>query len=369
MTNELSKEQFEKWKQLQDELDEAVSTGNQVAIAQVNTKILAFGKECVLDPAKPVTVVVPTPPGPPPIDKTSDAYKSGYAHGLADLKIKDSIKRYINQPNKGPDHHSASFMQGYNDAFGGMPQPPPVVQPPTPTPSPPPSPPPVPAPTAGLDQFGLRKIFPDKAGGVIVTKADVEYKIRHYSSGKPSEPTVELTITVPKSVQDIESTAIVTMTGMSHNDTIDWKHRGPPHQDGSGKKWYCIDQETDGGNKGKKFQVEDPHPTMHNSSHLVTTYYSPPNLSNARFGWKGITVNKAPNDVYIACWINPTPDDQAGWRKVWDIHDTGQVESGQITPATGGNIQIRIDGIKGKPLFEKASVREISYSETAAASK
>jgi hypothetical protein len=70
--------------------------------------------------------------------------------------------------------------------------------------------------------------------------------------------------------------------------------------------------------------------------------------------------------VYIACWINVTPEDPNGFKKVWDVHDTGQIESGQITPPTGGNCQVRIDGIKGTVSFEKSSVREIVYDEASA---
>ena len=50
-------------------------------------------------------------------------------------------------------------------------------------------------------------------------------------------------------------------------------------------------------------------------------------------------------------------------------HDTGQIPEGQITPPTGGNIQIRIDGIIGKPLFDKVSVREITYNEASASAQ
>ena len=203
----------------------------------------------------------------------------------------------------------------------------------------------------------------------MVTKADTVYKTRNYASGKPSEPTVELTITVPiANAQDIETTTIVQMTGMAHNDTIDFKHRGPAHQDGDAKThaWYCIDQETDGGNTGKKLQIERPHPSMHDASNLVKTYFSPPKIATARIGWKAITVNKSPTDVYIAAWINMTPDYQGTWKKIWDCHDTGQIPSGQITPPTGGNVQFRCDGIIGKPTFSKSSVREVAYSQEAA---
>ena len=227
-----------------------------------------------------------------------------------------------------------------------------------------------PPPTDGgeVDQFGIRKIFPSKPGGLVVTECSIEHKTRNYRSGKPSEPTVELEMQMPVGHRDdLECTSIVTMIGMQHNDTIDWKVRGPPHSKGSGKKWYCIDQETDGGH-GTTLKTEGPHPTYYNNTKHTKNYFSPPLLANAIFGWKGIVVNKSPTDVYLAAWINMTPRDESGWKKVWDVHDTGQIDHGQITPATGGNIQIRIDGIpKGKKVgFEKTSAREISYSELSA---
>jgi hypothetical protein len=104
---------------------------------------------------------------------------------------------------------------------------------------------------------------------------------------------------------------------------------------------------------------------MHDASDKVKVYgFDIPNISTATFQWKGIAVNKGPNDVYIAAWINMTPADQTGWKKIWDVHDVGQIDSGQITPPTGGHVQVRIDGIKGKPKFTKGSVREIAYVES-----
>jgi hypothetical protein len=41
---------------------------------------------------------------------------SGYYHGCNDAKVADPSERYINQPEKGPNFHSA-FMQGYRSGF------------------------------------------------------------------------------------------------------------------------------------------------------------------------------------------------------------------------------------------------------------
>jgi hypothetical protein len=48
---------------------------------------------------------------------SSDAYDSGYDHGCDEAAISDPDDRYINQPGKGPEHHTGTFMHGYNDGF------------------------------------------------------------------------------------------------------------------------------------------------------------------------------------------------------------------------------------------------------------
>jgi hypothetical protein len=44
-------------------------------------------------------------------------YDSGYDHGCDDVDISDLGDRYINQPDKGPSHHTNEFMSGYNDGY------------------------------------------------------------------------------------------------------------------------------------------------------------------------------------------------------------------------------------------------------------
>lgn len=41
---------------------------------------------------------------------------SGYDHGCDDAGL-DRSDRYINEPRKGPDFHTGSFMRGYNEGF------------------------------------------------------------------------------------------------------------------------------------------------------------------------------------------------------------------------------------------------------------
>lgn len=47
---------------------------------------------------------------------SSDAYDSGYDHGCDDTKL-DPSERYINEPGKGPEFHTGTFMDGYNAGF------------------------------------------------------------------------------------------------------------------------------------------------------------------------------------------------------------------------------------------------------------
>jgi hypothetical protein len=44
---------------------------------------------------------------------TKSPYESGHDHGCDDADISDPYDRYINQPSKGPSHHTSEFMDGY----------------------------------------------------------------------------------------------------------------------------------------------------------------------------------------------------------------------------------------------------------------
>lgn len=348
-------DQYKQYQELQNKLADALDNRDENAITQINAQLTAWAQQNSVDLTQPLEVEADTPDNGYVKPGGWGASTDANTWTITNMKDTPTLFKIVDSAGKNVavNFRSQAGAQAYIDAHKGT------------------TPPPPPPPSGDKDQFGIRKIFPDKAGGQVNTNGSARYFTRHYASGKPDDPTVEYTVTMPSGhQQDLECTCIVEMTGMNHNDTVDWKTRGPAHQDGSGKAWYCIDQETNGGNSGTKFQVERPHPSMHdNSSKVSVTGYSPPNLSSAKFGWKGITVNMSDNDVYIACWINMTPDDESGWRKIWDVHDKGQITDGQITPPTGGNVQIRIDGIKGKPLFTKGSVREITYSQASADSK
>jgi hypothetical protein len=44
-------------------------------------------------------------------------YGSGYNHGCDDTKLADQSEIYINQPERGPNFHSHTFMRGYESCF------------------------------------------------------------------------------------------------------------------------------------------------------------------------------------------------------------------------------------------------------------
>lgn len=44
-------------------------------------------------------------------------FQSGYDHGCSDGQIPIYHKRYLNQPQKGPEFHTTDFMKGYTQGF------------------------------------------------------------------------------------------------------------------------------------------------------------------------------------------------------------------------------------------------------------
>jgi hypothetical protein len=219
-------------------------------------------------------------------------------------------------------------------------------------------------PAGGLDQFGIREIYKSKTGGKVAINPDVRFFTRHYRSGKPSEPTVECTLDSGTPITDQELTAVITMNGMNHVDSIDWKERGGHHSSSNPVEGTCYDLEllTDGSG-AKTLEVESPHPNNHPAHQ--PQLFKPGDVSHARFGWKGIAINTADgNGVHIESWINLTPDDQSTWQKYIDVTDTKDhplyKPLGPIFKPFGSLATIRIDGITGHPTFEKVSMREIS---------
>jgi hypothetical protein len=72
-----------------------------------------------------------------------------------------------------------------------------------------------------LDWFGIRCIYKSKPEGRVITNPDIRFFTRHYRSGKADDPTVECTLDSKTPIINQECTAIITMNGMIHPDTVD----------------------------------------------------------------------------------------------------------------------------------------------------
>jgi len=360
MSNQLNPDLFKQWKQIIEECNKALDSHDIVAFELWQGRFNAFATNNQIDISMPVTEGsgAPPPTPDPTVDKNSEAYKSGFKHGQEDAKITDESKRYTNQPEKGPSFHSNNFNAGYKDGFGGGSGPGPVT-------------PPGPTGDGNVDENGQLMIYPSKQGGKVITKHDTRYFTRHYASGKPDEPTVEMHIDSGQPMINQECTAVVTMTGMSHPDTMDWKmYTGEHTSKNGGISGTCYDLElmTDGSGS-KTLEVESPHP--HNHAAHQPQLFKPGDISNKKIGWKGICINTEDGKgVHIESWINLTPDDQSGWKKYIDVTDTGQLykPTSPILKPFGSLAIIRIDGIKGKPLFDKVSMREITWPSSSSSS-
>ncbi len=218
-------------------------------------------------------------------------------------------------------------------------------------------------PSANLDQFGIRCIYKSKPEGRVITNPNTRFFTRHYRSGKADDPTVECTLDSKTPIINQECTAIIKMYGMIHPDTIDWKLRGRRHSsDNGGKDGICYSLEImSDGSQDKYLEVERPHPSMHNCSKFCKPLFKLPDISNSKFGWKGIVINSTDNkSVHIESWINLTVEDQSKWQKYVDVTDTGQFPQGLILHCIGTRATIRIDGIKERPEFSAVSMREIT---------
>jgi hypothetical protein len=250
-------------------------------------------------------------------------------------------------------------IKNIKDGFApGLPQPKPQAIPNI-------SPQPAPSGTSGgdLDLFGIKCIYKSKPDGRVVTNPDIRFFTRRYRSGKANVPTVECTLDPKTPITNQECTAIIKMNGMIHPDTIDWKMRGGRHSsDNGGKDGTCYSLEImSDGSQGKYLEVERPHPSMHSCTKFCKPLFKLPDISNAKFGWKGIVINSADNkSVHIESWVNLTPDDQSKWQKYIDVIDIGQLPQGLILQCMGPRATIRIDGIKGHPEFTNVSMREIT---------
>jgi hypothetical protein len=218
-------------------------------------------------------------------------------------------------------------------------------------------------PSANLDQFGIRCIYKSNPEGRVITNPDTRFFTRHYRSGNADDPTVECTLDSKTPIINQECTATIKMNGMIHPDTIDRKLRGGRHSsDNGGKDGICYSLEImSDGSQDMYLEVERPHPSMHNCSKFCKPLFKLPDISNSKFGWKGIVINCTDSkSVHIESWINLTVEDQSKWQKYVDVTDTGQLPQGLILHCIGTRATIRIDGIKGRPEFSAVSMREIT---------
>lgn len=229
----------------------------------------------------------------------------------------------------------------------------------------PPSPPPIPIPT-DKDQFGIKKIYPDKPNGITKTNFTLSKKVRNYRSGKPSEPSVEYTCDAGTPIVDAENTYYVKINGFKPQpDTISNKVRGGHHSSSNPTEGTCYDFEvgTDGSSK-KDLEVERPHPSMHDA-HQPAEFEIGQSIVGKWIGIKAISFNLA-NDkgVHLEMQLDyPVPDIEKppnNWRIYWSVDDTGQIPSGMITKPFGSLFTSRIDGVWNGPVHSNPTVSDVS---------
>src|SRR5215510_9665445 len=227
---------------------------------------------------------------------------------------------------------------------------------------------------AGVDKFGIAKIYPDGPGGKFLTDFKIEFKTRHYRSGKPDEPTMEYTNAAgspnngKQAVTNQEVTFYQQITKFKKkDDTISVKILGGAHSSsGGGKTGTCYDNQINvfGGN-GNTLEVERPHPSMH-PCHQKTAFKIGETLVGKWIGVKMICyLINGGKDRHLEMQIDFPVADIAkpanAWRKYWSVDDTGQLPKGHIIDPIGSLTTVRIDGVEKNGVeFKYASVREIS---------
>jgi hypothetical protein len=218
-------------------------------------------------------------------------------------------------------------------------------------------------PSGDKDQFGILKIKKDKPGGLFETDFKLEEKIRNYASGKPSEGSVEYTLTTKGDNSDIEATVYEKINGFKtkESDSISLKLTGPRHSDGL-CCWVIPDFETDGSGK-KTLETEKPHPCNHgvNPKPLSPIGGS---IIGKWIGYKGITYVKN-GTRYVESWIHfPVINiDAIGTEQdKWRQYIPTTTMSKDYLKANGKLCTSRLDGTKkgDPPNFKYASLREIS---------
>ncbi len=233
---------------------------------------------------------------------------------------------------------------------------------------------PPPPPPGNVDQFGIKKLVPDAASKRVETTFTLDKKVRHYRSGKPSEPSIEYTNSPSTAITNQEFTYYVKINGFKNvTDTISSKILGGIHSSSNPPLGTCYDVQVDiFGDAKRNLEVERPHPSMH-PCHQVPQTQIGEKLVGKWIGIKTVTylINNG-KDRRVQEWIDyPVADITKvpnSWRLLFSVNDTGQLPSGHIITPIGSRSTCRIDGVWNKPVNSNPTVSDVSAPDFAYAS-
>jgi hypothetical protein len=230
---------------------------------------------------------------------------------------------------------------------------------PTPTPTPTPAPAPAPAPTTGQDTFGIKMIYPTKAGGetwslatdaladkrfepqdTITRNADGSWKMKstqvrmhaRTSTGYDSSkiPTYDRDVLASRGYmqaandwKNVEMTGYVKVNAVSDaSDNFAWYARGGRHNDD-----LACEGSSYKGSLHYDGRVRWRKETWH-VSYEQTPYKAGTTALKGRWvGFKSIMKNTTYNGkpaVKLEMWLNENAD-KVTWKKVYDTMDYGQL--------------------------------------------
>jgi len=340
---------YKQYQELEVRLSDALEKNDGNATTQVLAELEQWKTANNVDLTQPVEPDTPTPD--PGHVKTGGwgANTDATKWKVVPMKQPTTLWKIVdeNDKNVADQFMTQAGAQAYIDAHKGSGPPPP----------PPPS-------TGGTDQFGIKKIHPDKPGGRFETNFTGREFERHYASGKPSENSYEYNQKASDSAKnsDVEVTFYEKINGFKTNepDTISVKLTGPDHQDGA-CCWVIPEWMTDGSDK-KTLETEKPHPQNHgvNPKPLSPIGGS---LVGQWVGIKGITYVKN-GHRQVESWIHfpvSNIDNVAAEQDKWRQYIPTTQVSDDYLKANGVNTLNRLDGTKkgDPPTFKFASVREI----------
>jgi hypothetical protein len=367
--NTLPKEVYDQFQALRNELAKALDNRDENAVIQTQAKIEEFAKAHNIHLSSPVTIEPdrPVPPIDPDTKPTEGIPKTGgnqdpntwkvvpMKNPPTKFKIVDDIGTNI--ATDFTTQENAEYYIAYYKKHT--------------VPTPEPTPTPTPTPTTGeRDQFGILKIMPDGPGKRFETKFSLEFKTRHYSSGKPDEPTTECTNDAKQSIKNQEFTIAFQITKFkTQDDTASLKILGGRHSSSSPPTGTCYDCQLNVmGGTGNTLELERPHPKMHPAHKQAKPLFK---LGESIVGkWivmKTVTytINGGKDrrvEMYLAFpIIDINKPQDIVFRKYWSVDDTGQLEAGHIIEPIGSLSTLRIDGVEANGMEVKyASVREIT---------